>query len=526
MFPSLGPLSSDLSNFSFFLSSRSLIYYVIIFYIQYHIIILPMKSTTDKGFYMDPFFLYCTAIILLLVHGTVAASSTTTQLSNGFTATPSKNDAEFEPFLTDSSGVFAFGFMHVGMTKLDLAVIHLPSSQPVWRAVPFNPVNWAATTTLSFDGNLVLTDSSIQKDPIWSTNASPIGDYVVLRNTSNLEIHRFGNENAKSIWQSFDHPFDTLVQGQNFTALTPLFTADKHYTFRIGMGYIALYMMFGGKQEINYWKHTAIESEGQLYGVIDPQGFLYLHNPDGSKAEQLPFNSYNRGFVGLHRMTLHSDGNLYVYYWDGKLWVLDYTAVQEQCGLPGTCGSYGLCYPGQHTCSCLINGTDGCLQTDSGDFCGKGNSDYSFVRRAGVTVEYTDLMLSITVESLDDCEKTCDTNCSCWGALFANTSKDCYLMDSPIQTVEVSGNTYQGYFKVRNGKGSKEDSSSGGGKKGSGMTIGLVVAFTLIFVALAGYGGYFFWDRKRNQLPRVQLGGPTQEMAQGSYKDLHSMSNT
>ncbi|KAJ3703552.1 hypothetical protein LUZ61_007257 [Rhynchospora tenuis] len=482
-----------------------------------------MKST-EKGLHMDPFVLFCTVIVLSLVQGAAGASNTTTQLSNGFTATPGKNDAEFEPLLADPTGVFAFGFWHVGSTKLDLAVIHLPSSQPVWRAVPFNPVNWAATTTLSFDGNLVLTDTAIQKDPIWSTNAT-MGDFVVLRNTSNLEINHFGNDNAPPVWQSFDHPFDTLVQGQNFTALTPLFTANKRYTFRIGIGNIALYMLFGGSQEINYWKHSAVEADGQLYGVVDPQGFFYLHNPDGSKAEQIPFNSFNRGFVGLHRVTLQSDGNLNAYYWDDKQWVLDYTAISEPCALPGTCGSYGLCFPGQHTCSCLVNGTDGCLQTDSGDFCGKGNSDFSFVRRAGVTVEYTDLMLSIPVESLDDCEKTCQSNCSCWGALYVNTSKHCYLMDSPIQTVEVSGNSYQGYFKLRNGSGGKSSGGSGG-KKGHGVMIGLLVTLTIVFVALAAYGGYFFWDRRRNRLPRVQLGGPTQEMVQGPYKDLHTMSNT
>jgi D-mannose binding lectin/S-locus glycoprotein domain/PAN domain len=510
MFPSLSLLSSlNLFPCSFLLD-HSLVSNNLHF-VSYPLILL-MKSSKEKGFIMDSFILCSTAIVLSLVHGTIAASTTTTQLNNGFTATPSKYDAEFEPLLADPTGVFAFGFMHVSSTKLDLAVIHLPSSRPVWRAVPFSPVNWAATTTLSFDGNLVLTDIAIQKDPIWSTK-SPVGDFVVLRNTSNLEILRFGNENALPIWQSFDHPFDTLVQGQNFTALTPLFTADKRYTFRIGLGYIALYMMFGGSQEINYWKHSALEANGQLFGVVDPQGFFYLHNPDGSKAEQIPFNSFNRGFVGLHRVTLQSDGNLNAYYWDGKEWVLDYTAVLEQCGLPGACGSYGLCFPGQHTCSCLINGTDGCLQTDSGDFCAKSNSDYSFIRRAGVTVEYTDLMLSVPVVSLDNCEKMCDRNCSCWGTLYANISKNCYLIDSPIQTVEVSGNNYQGYFKVRNGKGGNGDGASGGSKKGHGMMIGLLVSFTIIFVAFATFGGYIFWDRRRNRLPQIQLGGSAQEMA-------------
>ncbi|KAJ3671346.1 hypothetical protein LUZ60_007425 [Juncus effusus] len=457
---------------------------------------------------MDLLFACCIAKILIsFVHGVSAASNTSLTLEMGFTATPSLGNATFDPLLSDPTGVFAFGFMRVGPSNLDLAVIHLPSSQPLWRAEPTNPANWAPSTKLSFDGNLVLTDTiGIHKHILWSCNSTG-GNTVILRNTSNLQIVTSRNENLH-VWQSFDHPFDTLVQDQNFTSANPLTTADKRYTFRIRASYIALYMEFeGNHQELNYWKHTpydATPAGGPIYGVIDPQGFFGLYMvSDGSRAERIPFDSFQRGYLGFHRLTLQKDGNLYGYYWDNKSWDMVYTAVVEQCGLPGTCGAYGLCIPGKPTCSCLVNGTDGCLQTDSGDFCGKDNNDFSVIRKSGVTVEYTYIMDTVVVGSLTECEKACENNCTCWGALFVNTSKNCYIMDYPIQTIEKSGDTYQGYFKVRANEGSGKSSHS---KNGHTTVVVVTVLFTFIFLALAAYGGYRFWDTRRDRLPRVQLG--------------------
>lgn len=468
-----------------------------------------------KGFQLDAFFVFCIVTVLAFIHTVTGASVETTEIRKGFSATPGQVNSEFEFLLADPTGLFAFGFMRVGPTKLDLAVVHLPSSQPVWRAVPSNLANWGQSTTFSFDGSLVLTDKSIHEGMLWSSNSTG-GDILVLRNMSNLQICSSSDENSV-VWQSFDYPSDTLVQGQNFTSLTSLTTPDRRYTLRIVGSHIALYMEFGRKHEINYWKHTPFGAKGaDIYGVVQPLGFFGFYNGDGSKAELLPFDSFNRGYLGLHRVTIQNDGNLHAYFWDNNTWDLVYTAVMEPCGLPGICGAYGLCYPGKPSCFCMVNGTDGCLQTDSGDFCSKDNSGFSVIRRSGVTVEYTELMPSVQVQSLSECEKICEHNCTCWGALFAKTLKICYLMDYPIQTVEASGDTHQGYFKVR------QNGSNGGEERHRATAV--VVIFTLVFAGLAMYGGYWYWDKRRSRSLRLQLAGSSQEMTPRPFKDLRSMS--
>lgn len=475
-----------------------------------------MTIAEKKGFQSDAFFVFYIVTILAFIHTVAGASIKTTELRKAFSATPGPVNSEFELLLADPTGLFAFGFMRVGPTKLDLAVVHLPSSQPVWRAIPSNLANWGQSTTFSFDGNLVLTDKSIHEGVLWSSNSTG-GDSLVLRNTSNLQICSSSDGNS-AVWQSFDQPSDTLVQGQNFTSMTSLITPDRRYSLRIVGSHIALYMEFGGRHEINYWRHSPFGAKGTaIYGVVQPLGFFGFYNSDGSKAELLPFDSFDRGYLGLHRVTIQNDGNLHAYFWDNDKWNLVYTAVSEPCGLPGICGAYGLCYPGKPSCFCMVNGTDGCLQTDSGDFCSKGHSGFSVLRRSGVTVEYKELMSSVRVQSLAECEKICERNCTCWGALFAKTMNICYLMDYPIQTVEASGDTHQGYFKVR-----RQGGGDGGERHRAATAV--VVIFTLVFAGLAMYGVYWYWDQRRNRLLRLQLAGSNQEMTPISFRDLRSMS--
>jgi D-mannose binding lectin/S-locus glycoprotein domain len=471
-----------------------------------------MAITKERRFQLKTFSVFYILTVVAFIHTVMAALIKTADLHKGFRATPGQVNSEFEFLLADPTGLFAFGFMRVGPTKLDLAVVHLPSSLPVWRAIPSNLANWGPSTTFSFNGDLILTDKSIHEGILWSSNSTGGGDILVLRNTSNLQICSSSDENSV-FWQSFDRPSDTLVQGQNFTSMTSLITPDRRYTLRMVGTHVALYMEFGGRHEINYWRHSPFEAKGSdMYGVVQPLGFFGFYNTDGSKAELLPFDSFDRGYLGFHRVTIQSDGNLHAYFWDNNKWDLVYTAVTEPCGLPKICGAYGLCFPGKSSCFCLVNGTDGCLQTDSGDFCSKDNSEFSVVRRSGVTMEYTELMMSVRVKSLEECEMICHRNCTCWGALFAKTLKICYLMNYPIQTVEASGDTHQGYFKIRrNGLDGSEEKHRGSAEA--------VVIFMFVFAGLALYGGYWYWDKRRSQFLQHHLAGSSQEMASTPFND-------
>ncbi|KAI4983219.1 hypothetical protein ZWY2020_023711 [Hordeum vulgare] len=97
------------------------------------------------------------------------------------------------------------------------------SSQIVWSANQACPVRENATLEFTSGGNLVLRDAD--GSHVWSSNSSD-------RSVARMVITKFGNlvlinhMNA-IVWQSFDHPTDTLLLGQSLV---------KGLTFHSGGG--------------------------------------------------------------------------------------------------------------------------------------------------------------------------------------------------------------------------------------------------------------------------------------------------
>jgi hypothetical protein len=73
--------------------------------------------------------------------------------------------------------------------------------------------DWSRPATLMFDTGLVLADPD--GGVLWRT-LNAVGDTVALLNSSNLVILRYAQ--TLPARQSFDHPSDTLVPGQNLAA--------------------------------------------------------------------------------------------------------------------------------------------------------------------------------------------------------------------------------------------------------------------------------------------------------------------
>ncbi|MCD7469244.1 hypothetical protein HAX54_008115 [Datura stramonium] len=86
--------------------------------------------------------------------------------------------------------------------------------QLVWSANRNHPVKANATLQLGQDGNLVLTDSD--GTLVWSTNTTG-------KSVSGLNLTEMGNlvlfdMRKRPVWQSFDHPTDSLLPGQNLVS--------------------------------------------------------------------------------------------------------------------------------------------------------------------------------------------------------------------------------------------------------------------------------------------------------------------
>ncbi|PKU82147.1 PAN domain-containing protein [Dendrobium catenatum] len=152
-------------------------------------------------------------IIHLVIKTSAAGTPTLQQLNRGFRASFDQSAGSFQPLLSDPTGIFSFGFLQINSSNLDLAVIHLPSNQPVWRAIPGRPAQRSGSAFLSFNGSLLFSDQN--SGVLWSTPATA-GDRVVLLNSSNLQIIKAAGP-IDVLWQSFDFPSDTIIN--NLTKL-------------------------------------------------------------------------------------------------------------------------------------------------------------------------------------------------------------------------------------------------------------------------------------------------------------------
>ncbi|KAK6244580.1 hypothetical protein QUC31_010989 [Theobroma cacao] len=457
-------------------------------------------------------------------------AAATQELLKGFEATPNPSISSFQSLLDDSSGKFSFGFLRVNSTQLALAVLHVPSNEPLWLANATTLARWSDHTKVFFNGSLVISDSLARV--FWSTETQ--GDKLVLLNNSNLQIQKSldnSNDDSTVLWQSFDSPKDTLVETQNFTSTMSLISSNGLYSMRLGSDFIGLYAKFDFYSDQIYWKHKAlqakaqiIEGNGPIHIRVEPDGWLGMYQNGTTPVDIESFNSFQRHLDGLLMVRLEPDGNLKAYYWTGSSWDLDYQAIRDTCELPRPCGSYGLCTPGSG-CSCLDNNTEFSAGECSGpgsyfnDLCTDPNtlSDIRVLRREGVEAPFKELTRYEAMSSLEECEDSCERNCSCYGAVYNNASGFCYILDYPIQTLlGVGDDSKVGYFKMMEGARKKKVDA------GLRVGIGLLGGAIACLIGAVGFGGYKIWRSRRgvNRMLEEEAGG----VISGPYKDLGSAS--
>ncbi|KAH6774653.1 D-mannose binding lectin protein with Apple-like carbohydrate-binding domain-containing protein [Perilla frutescens var. frutescens] len=435
----------------------------------------------------------------------------------GFKATPNPDISSFQPLLNDSSGNYSLGFLRVNRNQLSLSVLHVPSSAPLWSARTTRLPRWANPTQLFFNGSLVLSDP--HTGVYWSTATS--GDRVWLSNTSNLIIQKLNGSTV--LWQSFDFPSDTLVENQNFSSTMALVSSNGLYSMRLGPDYMGLHANFSNSDQI-YLKHRALEAKADIvpgqpiYMVLKSDGYLGMFQNGSVPVDVQSFNTFQQNVSGIRRVRIEPDGNLKGYYWTGSGWILDYQAISEPCELPSFCGPYGLCNAGKD-CSCLDNRTlHGCAPPRdqiSGDFCGAYDNRFRVLKRTGVELPFKELMGYRRTTSYEECEGSCEGNCTCWGVAYSNSSGFCYMLDYPIETlVAVRDESKMGYFKMRQGVGKK--------KVGAWVGLGLGLLFGAVLTSVGVLG--LWWYKLKSRGVRGYGGEDDGGLGVGPYKDLGAAS--
>ncbi|KAL4611706.1 hypothetical protein ACB092_08G144800 [Castanea dentata] len=232
-------------------------------------------------------------------------------------------------------------------------------STVVWAANPTNPVSVNASLKLTSERGLVLTDAN--GTTVWSTNTSS-KSVAGLNLTDNCNLMLLDHNNATIIWQSFDHPTDTLMLKQKLMAGQQLISKGGLYSLALTSEGLSAYInsnppqrYFSGYHNFDYAGDTvkANSSYVQLNSenlTLFSQGLiLVLTSPSDFSLEYMRFEP---------------DGHLRAY---GEAnYAYDFlTRRIRDCDYPTVCGNYGIC-TNNAQCSCPppIKGTSYFRQTN------------------------------------------------------------------------------------------------------------------------------------------------------------------
>ena len=277
--------------------------------------------------------------------------------------------------------------------------------------------------------------------------------------TGNLELY-----SCTPVWQSFDHPTDTLLPGQRFNSTANVkiypwrkagqdwapglyalqFSNDSYYLQAVwSCPYIACDPLE------DYW-HAGTESVMLSAVVLQSDGtFLPVTGSGKTTAIGMgsDFASSNNSQL-LRRLTLDFDGNLRMYSWAvGSLsaWKVTWEAVPDRCLIRGVCGPYGICVNGN--CGCLSgfrsvdpsDGTQGCVRETTVSFCNSSTTQVELVLNPVNSVDFPfsgDYMQYPQV-SPQFCQDSCFNSCHCAVAVMGTISAvtgtgECWLKKDTI----------------------------------------------------------------------------------------------
>ncbi|XP_023902323.1 G-type lectin S-receptor-like serine/threonine-protein kinase SD2-5 [Quercus suber] len=406
--------------------------------------------------------------------------------------------------------------------------------ETVWSANPKNPVSLDATLQLTSEGGLVLEDANGTK--AWSTNISnkSVVGLNLTEDTCNLML--LDDKNA-TIWQSFDHPTDTLVLGQKLLRGQQLTSEGGMFSFSItseGLFFyinsnppdIYLNLLFSSNFKYNYsqfWNHSFA-----IFELDDPLPHIPFKFEPNSKY-----------------MKLRPDGHLKVYdeYW---IEALDFLKRRIGfCGYPTVCGNYSICTNEQCSCPLPINGTNhfqpiNDRQPNHGCSLVTPLSCESYKNHILTELEnityfpfqkyLPDIHPDHRDISLESCKESCLKVCSCKAAIYNTSNRvgNCYLRSQIFSMMyaderDIREDTYfKVFIKVQNVPLPPLPPQQQ--KHWIGIILGSSLAFVLFL--LIGFFVFLFWKKEtaneaeENYLNHVP-GMPTRY----SYDDLQVITN-
>ncbi|XP_042413482.1 G-type lectin S-receptor-like serine/threonine-protein kinase SD2-5 [Zingiber officinale] len=381
----------------------------------------------------------------------------------------------------------------------------------VWSANRATPVEDNSTLHLTDLGDLVLAHAN--GTVVWSTGTAS-------RSVAGMNISLSGNlvlfdQSGAPVWQSFEHPTDTLVRGQTLKEGQKLDANVSVTNWTNGPVYLTvlsdgLYAFTASTPPQCYYQKTPDDNK-HINGSLDLFALFAL--PASSSVQFMRFES---------------DGHLRVYELNLEWNVTADVLGLDVCAYPMVCGEYGICSNGQCSCPVRESGSSSYFKPIDDRRINLGCSlvtplsceslqDHHLLTVDNVSYfSFTDSGAA-AFKNIDEasCKQACLKNCSCKAALFQyaeNVSDgNCFL---PTQLFSLQNNqpslthfNSSAYIKVETASTASNNSivpSPPSENKGSTRVpfiIGIIVAAIVVFVlAIGGLLSVYVRRRKTTEV--------------------------
>ncbi|XP_062186880.1 receptor-like serine/threonine-protein kinase SD1-8 isoform X2 [Phragmites australis] len=462
--------------------------------------------------------------------------------------------------LVSAGGVFELGFFTPGNSTARYLGIWYKDMAPttvVWVANREDAITgMTGSLTINSTGSLVVADRSGRV--FWSSapsNVSSTGAPVAqLLDSGNFVLRVGSGAGGAILWQSFNHPSDTLLPGMklgwNLTAgldrylttwRSPGDPSPGDYTFGIDIrGVPEGFIWYDGAVPVyrnGPWNGLQFSGEPEMEPNNSNFQFEFVANASNVYYTFL-VNGGGRSGVVSRFVLNQSRVQRYVWLPGGQGWSLYWSLPRDQCDHYAQCGAYGVCdSSGSPICDCLHgfapasprdwalrDNSAGCARRTRLNCTGDG-----FLLLRGVKLPDTTNATEDASITFDQCRQRCLANCSCL-AYAASSIKGgesgCIIWSSKL--IDIRQFSYGGqdlYIRL-----AASDLHGGGSSRKDTV---LAVLGSLAGALLLGFGGFFIWAKffrnkgtcqSTQRLTSFDSGAPPTPVQGRTIEDEHSHS--
>ncbi|MBA0600859.1 hypothetical protein Gorai_004053, partial [Gossypium raimondii] len=381
-------------------------------------------------------FLFLVCSFSFHLHAVAQPRNSTIRLGSSLTPTTTGKSAWLSP-----SGLYGFGFYSQGKGYgVGVFLAGVPQRTVVWTANRDDPpVPSTASLVLTTDGRLIL-QSPPRRDVYIITDASQKIAAASMLDTGNFVVY---NSDEDKIWQSFQYPTTSILQGQPLSAgkeLVSSVSETDHSTgiFRLKMQHDGNLVQYPvdtpDTAPYSYWSSFTDGQGDDVSLNLDNDGHLYMLNSTGFDIKDLTTGGYDDTNRTIYLMKIDSDGifRLYSYRLDrnGNRSVI-WSSTSNKCAPKGLCGLNGYCVDVDREANCIClpgfapvierNFTAGCERNFSSDSCKNGDGKIQYTIQAAENTVWEDTGYSeVTSTTREECETACYEDCNCEAAMFNN----------------------------------------------------------------------------------------------------------